>query len=451
MLIRIKTENFKSFDRMTELDLTSSSKIKRHGDQVVKIGNVKILKSSAIYGANASGKTNLVELFAFIVTTLRRGQPTNATRLFCRANLANRRRPSFFEIQFSIGNDFFAYGFKTVLSEGVVMEEWLYKLNPSGNSSSLVFRRSARAKTQFEFGLSLNAEDQRRFEVYVDDFSDVNNSLFLYEMNRMKKIDENSSLYVFRRIYEYLTGLISIYSPNLPVASLRYYRPDSLEFLNKVFPTFDTGVESIGLRELSLDEFKRRVPDFILEDALTILRNEVSRRGAPNAEVAMRVNANFFNLTVGENGEPIVKTFQLKHNSSSDSFEFDDESDGTRRLFELFDLLMNAPDDAVFVVDELERSLHPMLTRRFLELFFERYRNKRTQLVFTTHESAIMDQNLFRRDEIWFVERNAVGASVLFPLDRFKDRFDKQISKDYLAGRYGATPCFRRYSFNTEA
>lgn len=83
-----------------------------------------------------------------------------------------------------------------------------------------------------------------------------------------------------------------------------------------------------------------------------------------------------------------------------------------------------------------------MLVRRFLELFMERNEQLSCQLVFSTHEASIMDQELFRRDEIWFVDRNDRGDSRLYSLDRFKERFDKDIAKAYLDGRYGAVPAF---------
>ena len=113
----------------------------------------------------------------------------------------------------------------------------------------------------------------------------------------------------------------------------------------------------------------------------------------------------------------------------------------------MIDMLLTDRPDTVFVVDELERSLHPKLTEHFLQLFMEAHDGIRMQLVFTTHEDTIMDQSLFRRDEIWFVERDADNASKIYSLDRFKERYDKKLSKAYLEGRYGAIPVFRQFSF----
>ena len=113
-------------------------------------------------------------------------------------------------------------------------------------------------------------------------------------------------------------------------------------------------------------------------------------------------------------------------------------------------MLLTKREDTLFVVDELERSLHPKLTEHFLELFMQAHEGERMQLLFTTHEDTIMDQELFRRDEIWFVERDANNASVIYSLDRFKERYDKKLSKAYLEGRYGAIPVFKQFSFQKE-
>jgi AAA15 family ATPase/GTPase len=164
-------------------------------------------------------------------------------------------------------------------------------------------------------------------------------------------------------------------------------------------------------------------------------------------QTTWRVDGGFFNIRIEGNSEPEITTLVLKHGSSTFDFNYIDESDGTKRLLDLIDMLLTDRLDTCFVVDELERSLHPKLTEHFLELFMEAHEDARMQLVFTTHEDTIMDQSLFRRDEIWFVERDAENASNIYSLDRFKERYDKKLSKAYLEGRYGAIPVFRQFSF----
>jgi AAA15 family ATPase/GTPase len=172
--------------------------------------------------------------------------------------------------------------------------------------------------------------------------------------------------------------------------------------------------------------------------------------GAQHVRMSMRSDTNFFNIEINGTDEPKVTTIKLRHGKSFFDFAFDDESDGTRRLFDLMDMLLMTSDDTVFIIDELERSLHPKLTERFLQLFNEIHKDRKVQLIFTTHEAAIMDQELFRRDEIWFVERSENNASSVYSLDRFKERYDKVLSKAYLEGRYGAIPVFKSFEWGEE-
>ena len=126
-------------------------------------------------------------------------------------------------------------------------------------------------------------------------------------------------------------------------------------------------------------------------------------------------------------------------------FSLGDESDGTQRIFDYIPLILDLiQGEKVFVIDEMERSLHPALMRKLIELFFKYSNNISTQLIFTTHESTLMDQDLLRRDEIWLMEKNEKGISSLSRLDEtFNLRFDKELEKSYLKGLFGASPDLR--------
>lgn len=125
-------------------------------------------------------------------------------------------------------------------------------------------------------------------------------------------------------------------------------------------------------------------------------------------------------------------------------FSLGDESDGTQRIFDYIPLILDLiQGEKVFVIDEMERSLHPALMRKLIELFFKYSNNISTQLIFTTHESTLMDQDLLRRDEIWLIEKDKEGVSSLNRLDeKFNLRFDKELERSYLKGLFGASPDF---------
>lgn len=135
-------------------------------------------------------------------------------------------------------------------------------------------------------------------------------------------------------------------------------------------------------------------------------------------------------------------TIVLRHKNSVYDFAFSEESDGTQKIFDLLRIVMQNKEGGVYIVDGLERSLHPKVTQRLIELFVELTKGKSTQLIFTTHESSIMSQDVFRRDGIWFVEKNEENASIIYSLDKFSERYDRKIDKAHLDGRYGALPIF---------
>ena len=123
-------------------------------------------------------------------------------------------------------------------------------------------------------------------------------------------------------------------------------------------------------------------------------------------------------------------------------FEREDESEGTQRLFDLLPLIPLLRQNGVAVIDELDRSLHTKATLEFIRLFYGDDANANSQLIATTHDGELLDLDQVRQDEIWFVERNEEKSSSLYSLSKCKTRFDKDIKKDYLLGRYGALPIF---------
>jgi len=267
-------------------------------------------------------------------------------------------------------------------------------------------------------------------------------------MNRNKKYTRNSKLLFFLQAFGWIISNIIVINPNVGISNTEaYYNDESLENITKLIQTFDTGVTDIKTRAISVEEMSKMVPTEIVQSIFAHLKSQMQMSNLTSIHMTWRVEGGFFNIRIKDNAEPEITTLVLKHGKSAFDFTFLEESDGTKRLFDLIDMLLTDRPDTCFVVDELERSLHPKLTEHFLKLFMESHEDARMQLVFTTHEDTIMDQSLFRRDEIWFVERNAENASTIYSLDRFKERYDKKLSKAYLEGRYGAIPVFRHFSF----
>ena len=154
----------------------------------------------------------------------------------------------------------------------------------------------------------------------------------------------------------------------------------------------------------------------------------------------LRDDKDFFMVNV-VNGKTKCETIQFEHLNSDNLFLLSEESDGTARILDLLEILLNNANK-VFVIDEVDRCLHPQLTRKFIEIYLEYAKNHHTQLIVTTHESRLLDLNLVRRDEVWFIEKADCGNSKIYSLEEYNTRFDQKIDKAYLDGRYGGVPVF---------
>ena len=139
----------------------------------------------------------------------------------------------------------------------------------------------------------------------------------------------------------------------------------------------------------------------------------------------------------------LISKHKLKNSDEEIDFQIHEESDGTQRILDLLPALVSLINhDRIFVIDELDRSLHPLLIKEFTELFLEHSQKQKSQLIVTTHDATLLDLKTLRKDEIWFIEKNQSGESQLYSLEEFRIRYDKNIKKDYLKGRYGAIPIF---------
>ena len=450
MLLNVSVENYKSFNQKEELSLISSSKIHKNADHKTKIGKTFVLKNAVIYGANASGKSNFIKTIDFLKIVLYEGLTVNTVNDFCRTNKENKDKESIFEIQFTVNNKFYAYGFSAILNQRKITEEWLFELKQNGNANNLFLREVCKVPALGD-NVNPSETEMNRFSIYAEDFVGHDSQLFLSEMNRGKKYDEKSKLVFFKTIFEWIMEHIIVIRPTSGISNVdAYYSEESLEEISNLIKTFDIGISDIKLRNISINEMKHIIPKDVFINVFNTLKKKMQMSDLPELKLTLRITEGFFNIKIDNSGEPEITTLVLKHDKSFFDFSFNEESDGTKRVFDLIDMLINKEDDTVYVVGEIERSLHPKLTEHFLKLFMEVHKNDRTQLIFTTHEDTIMNQELFRRDEIWFVERDNSNSSKIYSLDRFEERYDKKLNKAYLEGRYGAIPVFKQFTFRKE-
>lgn len=443
MLIRMSVENFKSFEKRTELTMIPSNKIRKLTNHKVFVRSTPLLKSAVIYGANASGKSNLIDVFHFIQISVRHALPIECINMFCKNSKENISRESTFELILSVGKSFYVYGFSAILSKRQIIDEWLYELFQNGKSKQIFLRKQETITSD----LMLSTDEQARFSVYAEDLSEKPFVLFLSAMGK-GRLSDKSRLVVIRNVFNAIASHLHVMTPNMGITDFQYYYNDkNLARVSELISSFDTGISDVNIRKISIEELQKSLPKEIYVQLMADIKQQLENLSGSRVRLSMRSRTDFFNIDLKKGEEPNITTIKLHHGPSFYDFGFSEESDGTRRLFDLMDMLLNSTDDSVYVVDELERSLHPKLTEHFLKLFSKIHANENVQLIFTTHEDTIMTQSLFRRDEIWFVERSANNNSVLYSLDRFKERYDKKLSKAYLEGRYGAIPIFSSFNF----
>ena len=439
MIAGLSIENYRSFNGKQEISLIPSGRVRTHPDHKEKIKETSFLKYAAIYGAGASGKSSLMGAFSFLCRSIAGGIPIDSMHDFCRLDRENEKRPSRFEIRFSIGGRFYAYGFSVVLSIRTIVEEWLLELHGDGSSTQLFGRK----KDQAPFlgaGVSLPEKERYRFHIYSEDFTGYDSILFLTEMNQGKNYWEMPHLLFFQDVYTYLTKNLVLRSPRTMIYPLdAFYDEAALERINALIKDFDTGISWFFQREISLQELFSMLSKPMLKQIADDLRRRSEASKDRSARASYRTPLGIVSIRMEDGGATTVSVLSMKHESSGMDSDFQEESEGTQRLLDLMELLLPCREDTVFLVDDLEQRLHTKMTQQWLKVFMEAHKNHRVQLIFTTGEDSILDQDLFRKDELWLVEKGADGASTLSPLDHLQDSCSRKRGRTGRGGRHGAS------------
>ena len=448
MLIRFSFKNYKSvgLEPLT-LEMVSSAKVRTLKSHVCPSSKkVKVLRNAVVYGGNAAGKTTLVRALSFMKAAVLTGiLPQAGARDFCRCGNGLAEEESAFDVQFKVGEDVFDYGFSCVLAKLEIKSEWLYSL---GSSPKLVFERGAEGVSYGEWLLG-KCEDMDRFrlDVYREDFLGepaAKSRLFLAYMADGKGLRPGSPIAVFPEATSWFTSSLDVIDAGQSTQTTEFYADDKgLDTVAEVLSSFDTGINGLKKEHIPIGELDKYIPEALVLAIKEVLRGNVPKSDDDRTVLTVRNDDVFLGVERTGVNEPEAAILRTTHEGSFYDFDFHDESDGTRRLFDFMDLLFTKSKDRVFVVDELNRNFHPMLTQHLVELFNEVHSNDDCQLVFTTHENDIMSYRYFRRDEIWFVDRDEEGFTRLYPLDQFASgdaRSDARLGKRYLEGRYGGVP-----------
>lgn len=420
MLIEFRCENFRSFKGATAISMLPVNAYKEHPEnlspvQVVGSNADGLLLAAVLYGANASGKTNLLRAVDFaralVLGATRAGYPTE------RDNFVGNEAPTKFGFSFLVSGNRYEYDF-SLDTEGVLEEE----LRVRPKVDRLVFRRFRLADGRYEI------KQGSRYPGITARLKGFSDSGLVLGMLAKYGIDPCLAA------AEWFASGIAVVNREAPA--------DYAQLLGKLASlderNFKRVIGAIGAADLGITDAQLAVDDMAEADL------------AAQREATDKLKAVFEALT-GQKAElgltlPDKKmSLQFRHNIDGKQvgFGFDEESLGTLTMLDLACDFVNAitAGKTVFV-DEAERSLHPLLLKNLVGLFFNRELNtKGAQLVFTTHDLSFLSNDLLRRDQIWFVQKGyADGASELFPLSSFSPRKDDNLMNRYLYGAYGAVP-----------
>jgi AAA15 family ATPase/GTPase len=411
MLLNFKVKNFRSIKDEVILDLQATKDKTSEEQAVFEVGKIAFLKSAAIYGPNASGKSNILKAFmAFrrmvLESMLRSNMNIDLPNEYFKLNSETENKPSFFEMKFLIDNKVYLYGFE--INKEKVCAEWLKQ--EKGNKKLFV-------RTEQEIK--------------------SNRNYFQEATAAVKKQTAERVLF------------LSVLAANNGELSNRI-----VKFIQKM--NFISGTQRGNTLNFSFGQFlnnpkmSERIKEFILKADFGIVDIRASQKMVSTEQIKS-IPDKFKEILFKEDSkiaERNLKFLHKKYNVNEKEIRsepldfFAEESDGTQQMFALsapfIDTLENGK---VLFVDEIGSSLHPFLCQYLISLFNSKEKNtKNAQLIFTTHDVSLLKEELLRRDQIYFTEKNKKGATELFSLSDISERKGVDFAKRYFEGRYNALP-----------
>ena len=410
MLIEFKIENYLSFKNETAFSMVASN-IKEHKEDNI-ISDIKekfgLLKSAVIYGPNASGKSNLFKAMSFMkdfIFNSSANRPEGQTIPVDKFRLSTEteKKPSSFEITFIHENIRYRYGFTIHTSE--VHNEWLYSA-PHNRERELFTREKQKIKIGRHFnGPAKLKEITRKDSLFLSVAAQFNNKTAGKILNWFNRFNIISG---FRDTdyWAFTTKMLEQEETKLKV----------LHFLKKA----DMDIKDILIRKISRENMLKLLPDI-----KKVIPEEVQKLGD-------FINLSTVHKKYNENNQPAGNVI----------FDFNtSESIGTQKFFNLSGPILDTLENGkILVIDEMDSRLHPVLTGSIVKLFNSHNNHKNAQLIFASHNTCLLNKEIFRRDQIWFTEKDKYEVTELYSLLEYRVRNDATFAKDYILGKYGALP-----------
>ena len=431
MLLSFSVENWRSFRDRATISMIASAE-KNFKDRTMKVSGrpvVRLLPTAAIFGGNASGKSNLVSAIAsarkFIVggNSKMDGQTGFDAPFRLDAECLEKPTRFSFVILIDIKEKFRVFEYSFGVTQTAVTEEKLIQSDFSGNQKVLFHRELLEGgKEKFEGILSRNKRIQFVFAGTRRDALFLKNAYF----QNVAEIEP---------VIKWFSDSLHVISPEMKYCDENILKKqERLEEFADILDKYDTGIRGVTFEEAP-------------PAAAGIASLMLERNGFFNGPRRMDIFGHGEVIFASEKGGSIelkeLKTLRRAKDGKPVKFSFSDESDGTRRLVDIIPIYQSLAHDpgSVFIVDELDRRLHPNLIEGIMRDYLSDIdETSRSQLIFTTHDANLMSQSTLRRDEIWLVDRAQDGASELFSLMDFDARKDENIRRAYLVGRFGGIP-----------
>lgn len=435
MLVRFVLKNFLSFGKEKEFHFLPNTRLKTLQDHLYHVEGIDLLKLTALYGANGAGKSNLVYGLTMLQNLVLSGEVTqNFKNSQFKFQQDKANTPQVLAIEFIQQGIAFYYAIE--LRNGIIITEELYQSGLGKKEDILIFERktdtSNKTSLLFSKDFEKSKKNQMLKEILLQEFVKPDKPILKLIANR-----DSKELQIVKKAFDWFENSLQIITPEIRIG----YLPERLDkdekfrnYFKDLVCTFHVGIKDVVIK-------KERIETFFGNDDkedLDIILRDLENSNHDALPLGRGINI------VKENDEVLVKILHFKHENAQGSeaiFNLLEESDGTVRLLDFIPVFRALIlEQKVFVIDEIERSLHPLLIKELVRKF-SLDSNTKGQLLFTTHESNLLDQEIFRQDEIWFAEKDETGNTDLYSLNTFKGEHKTiDIQKGYLSGRYRAIP-----------
>lgn len=444
MLIRFTVKNLLSFGKEKEFNMLPNPKYTRMNEHKYKLNDFNYLKLASIYGANGAGKSNLVKLLELLQEIVIKDDfSINISKKKFKLTNNNDNDSQIFAVEFIQEQRIFYYAIE--IKNNIFITEELYETDLLKSNDKLIFERKTTDDGKTTINFSKEFESDKESLVLK---SVIENSLVKPQKTILKLLTTLGNRYLedTKLAFNWFANTLIIISPNSkPVAIAHTFDVDEnfREYAKEIMCSFNVGICSIISEKQNLQEFFGSNRPKGLEDIIVKLE-ETTDNETPGQKIVELRNQNGNEiLLVKEKENVLVKQIKLEHiglDNHKEYFGLDEESDGTIRLLDFIPAFKDIVNgNKVYVIDEIERSIHPLLIKELISKFSKDEKTN-GQLIFTTHESNLLDQNIFRQDEIWFIEKDKNGCSDIYSLSDYKEHNTIDIRKGYLSGRYGSIP-----------